>query len=69
MAFPITFGFFANWLTFRLGSLTVSYTVRLLANSHALRAVEHFTTFIWAFNFAFRLFTFYIANRVFRLRA
>jgi hypothetical protein len=69
VAFPIASGLFANRLAFRLGSLAVSNTVRLLANSDALRAVEHFTSFIGALNFTFRLFTLYVANGVFRFSA
>jgi hypothetical protein len=39
--------------------------MRGFANSNAFRAIKHFTSFIWAFNFTFRFFTFYIANSVF----
>jgi len=69
VAFPIASRFFANRLTFWLGSLAVSNTMGLLANSDTLRAVEHFATFIWAFNFAFRFLTLYIADSVFRFSA
>ena len=69
MTFPITLGFFAYSLALRFRSLTVSNTMGLLANSDTLRAVEHFATFIWAFNFAFGFLTLYIADSVFRFSA
>jgi hypothetical protein len=67
MTFPITFGFFTDWFTFRLRGLTVSNTMRRLADSDTFRTVEHFTTFVWAFNLTFRFFTFYITNGILRL--
>ena len=66
VAFPVTSWFFANWLTLRLGCLTVSDTVGLFTNSNTLGAIKHFATFVRAFNFTLRFFTFYIANCVFR---
>jgi hypothetical protein len=66
VAFPVTFGFFTNWFAFGFGSLAMSNTVGLFANSNAFRTIEHFTAFIWAFNFAFWFFAFYITNGVFR---
>jgi len=69
VAFPVAFRFFANRFTFRLRSLAVSNTMRLFADSNALRAIKHFTSFIRALNFAFRFFTFDVANSVFRLGA
>jgi hypothetical protein len=49
--------------------LTVSYAVWLLANSYALRAVEHFATFIGAFDFTFRLLALDIADSILRFSA
>ena len=69
MAFPIAFRFFANRFTFGFGGLAVSNAVRLFAYSNALGAVEHFTSFIRAFNFAFGFFAFNVADCVFRLGA
>ena len=69
VAFPVAFGFFANWLTFWLGSLAMSNAMGLFADSYAFRAVKHFTTFIRAFNFAFGFFAFDVANGVFRFGA
>ena len=66
VTFPIASRLFANGFTFGLGSLAVSDTMRLLANSYAFRAVKHFTSFIGTFNFTFRLFTFDITNSIFR---
>ncbi len=66
VAFPIASRLFANRLTFGLRSLTVGNTMGLLANSDTLRAVEHFTTFIWTFNFTLGFFTLYVADGVFR---
>jgi hypothetical protein len=69
MAFPVALGFLADSLTFRFRSLAMSDAMGLLANSNTLRAVEHFATFIWAFNFALGLFTLYIANCILGLGA
>ncbi len=65
VAFPVAFRFFANWFTFWFRGLAMSDAVRLFAYSNALRTVEHFATFIWAFNLAFGFFTFYITDCVF----
>ena len=65
MTFPVTFGFFTNWFALRFGCLAVSHAMRLFADCDALRAVKHFTSFIWAFDLALRFFTFHIANCVF----
>ena len=65
VAFPVTFGFFANWFTFWFRGLTVSNAMGLFAYGNALGAVKHFTSLIWAFNFAFGFFAFDVANGVF----
>ena len=65
MTFPVAFWFFAYSFTFRLGSLTVSYTMRSFANCYTFWAIEHFASFIWAFNFTLRFLAFNIANCVF----
>ena len=64
VAFPVTFGFLADGLAFWFGSLAVSNAVRLFADSDAFRAVEHFASFIGAFNFTFGFLTFDIADGV-----
>jgi hypothetical protein len=64
MTFPVTSGFFTDGFTFGFGSLTVGDAMRLFADSDTLRAVEHFTSFIRAFNFAFGFLTFYVADSV-----
>ena len=64
MTFPVTSGFFTDGFTFGFGSLTVGDAMRLFTDSDALRAVEHFTSFIRAFNFTFRFLTFYVADSV-----
>jgi len=69
MAFPVAFRFFADRLAFWFRSLAVGDAVRLFANSNALGAVKHFTTFVGAFDFTFRFFAFNIANSVFRFGA
>jgi len=56
VAFPIAFGFFANRFAFGFRSLAMSDAMGLFANSYAFRAVEHFATFIWAFNLKFFMF-------------
>jgi hypothetical protein len=66
MTFPVALGLFTDSLAFRLRSLAVSDTMRLLANSDTFWAVEHFTPFVRAFNFTLRFFTFYIANSISR---
>ena len=65
VAFPVASRFFADGFTFRLGGLAVSDAVGLFADGHTFRTVEHFTTFIRAFNFTFGFLTFYITNCVF----
>ena len=67
MTFPVASRFFANGFAFWLGSLAMSYAVRLLANSHALRTVKHFATFVWALNFTFRFLAFDVADGIPRL--
>jgi hypothetical protein len=69
VTFPVAFGLLANSFAFRFGSLTMSHTVRLLANCNTLGTVEHFATFIRTFNFTLRFFTFYIANCIFGFSA
>ena len=53
MAFPVTFRFFADWFTFGFGGLAVGNAMGLFADSDALGAVKHFTSFIGAFNLEF----------------
>ena len=65
MAFPVTFGFFANWFAFWFRSLAMCNAMGLFADSDALGAVEHFTSLIRAFNFTFGFFAFDVANSVF----
>jgi len=67
VAFPVAFRFFTYRLTFGFRRLAVSYAVRLFADCYALGAVEHFTAFVGAFDFAFGFFAFYVADCVFRL--
>jgi hypothetical protein len=69
VTFPIAFRFFANRLAFRLRCLTMSNAMRLLANSNAFGAIEHFASFIGTFDFTFWFFAFNIANRIFRFGA
>jgi hypothetical protein len=45
--------------------LTMCNTVGLFADCDAFGAVKHFTSFIWAFNFTFWFFTFYVADSIF----
>jgi hypothetical protein len=60
VAFPVTFGFFANWFAFWFGGLAVGDAVWLFAYGDTFRAVEKFATFVRAFNFTFRFLTLYI---------
>ena len=69
VAFPVTSGLFAHGFAFGLGSLAVSDTVRLFADGDALRAVEHFATFIRALNFTFGLLALDVANGILGLSA
>jgi len=69
MALPITFWFFANCFTFGLRSLAMSHTVRSFAYGDTFRTVEHLTSFIRAFDFAFGLFALNIADSVLGLCA
>ena len=69
MAFPVTSWFFAYSFAFWLRSLAVSNAMGLFADSYALRTVEHFASFIWAFNFTLWFFAFDIANSVFGFSA
>jgi len=69
VAFPVTFRFFADWFTFGFGGLTVGDAMGLFADSDTFGAVEHFATFIGAFNFTFGFFAFDIANGVFGFSA
>jgi hypothetical protein len=62
--FPIAFWFFANWFAFRFWCLAMCHAVGLFANSDTFWAVEHFTSFIWAFYFTFWFFTFNIADSI-----
>jgi hypothetical protein len=67
MAFPIAFRFFTHRFTFGFRCLTMCNTMWLFTYSNAFRAISSFASFIRAFNFAFRFFTFHIANCVFGL--
>ena len=49
-----------------LNYCAMSFTDRLLADSHALRAVLCFARFVGTFDLTFRLFTFDFADSVFR---
>ena len=64
MAFPVASWLFTYCFAFWLGGLTVSDTMRLFADCYTFWAVEHLATFIWAFNFAFWFFAFYITDGV-----
>jgi hypothetical protein len=64
MTFPITSRLFTYSFTFRFRCLAVSDAMRLLANSNTFWAIKHFTSLVRTFNFALRLFTLYIADRV-----
>ena len=64
MAFPVATRFFAYSFAFWFWRLTMGDAVRLLANSDAFRAVEHFAAFVGAFNLAFWLFALHVANGV-----
>jgi hypothetical protein len=66
MAFPITSWLFTYRLTFWFWCLAMSDAMRLLAHRHAFRTIEHFASFIRAFNFTFRFLTFHVANCIFR---
>jgi len=63
-AFPITFRLLADGFTFGFRGLTVSYAVRLFADSYTFWAVVLFAAFVGAFNFAGGFFAFYIADGV-----
>ena len=65
VAFPVTFRFFADWFTFRFRCLAMSNAMGLFADSDTFGTVEHFTSFIGAFNFTFGFFAFDVANSVF----
>ena len=65
VAFPVTFGFFADWFTFGFGCLAMSNAMGLFADSNTFWAVKHFTSLIRAFNFTFGFFAFDVANSVF----
>ena len=69
VAFPVTSGLFTDGFAFGLGSLAVCDTVRLFADGDALRAVEHFATFIRAFDFTFGLLALDVANGILGLSA
>jgi hypothetical protein len=64
MAFPVTFRFLAYRFTFGFRGLAMSNTMRLFADCYAFGAVEHFATFIRAFNFTVWFFAFNVANSV-----
>ncbi len=66
---PVTLGFLTDGFAFGLGSLAVGDAVGLFADCDALRAVEHFATFIRALDFALRLFTLDVADGVLGLGA
>jgi len=61
-ALPITLRFFTNGLTFGLGSLAMSYTVRLFADSDTLGAISSGTSLIGTLDFTNGLLTFHITN-------
>jgi len=65
VAFPVTFGFFANRFAFGFWGLAMSNAMGLFANCDTFGAVEHFATFIWAFDFTFGFFAFNVADGVF----
>lgn len=62
---PVALGFLADGLALRLRCLAVSHTVGLLADCHALGAVEHLAAFIGALDLALRLLAFHIADGIF----
>jgi len=64
VAFPIALGFFTDWLAFWLGCLTMGNAMGLFADSNTFWAIEHFATFIWAFDFAFRFLAFNVTDSV-----
>jgi hypothetical protein len=64
VAFPVTFGLFANGLALGLRSLTVSHAVGSLADSYAFGTVEQFATFVRALDFALGFLALDIANSV-----
>ena len=66
MTFPVTSGFFTDGFTLGFRSLAVSNAMGLFTDGDTFRAVEHFTSFIRAFNFAFGFLAFDVANSVFR---
>jgi len=69
VAFPVASGLLAHGLAFGFGSLAVGNAVGLFADGDALGAVEHFASFIRAFDLALGFLAFYVANSVFRLGA
>ena len=69
VAFPVALGLFTDGFALRFRSLAVGDAVRLLADSDALRTVEHFAAFVGALDFAFRLLAFDVTDRVFGLSA
>jgi len=68
MTFPVAFWLFAHSLAFRLGCLTMSNAMRSFADSNTFWAVEHFTAFVRALDFALRLLALDVADRVFGFR-
>lgn len=64
-AFPVTLRLLAHRFALRLGRLAVSDAVRLFADRHTFGAVKSGATFVGTFNFALRLLTFDVTNRVF----
>ena len=69
VAFPVALGLFTDGFALRFRSLAVGDAVRLLADSDALRTVEHFAAFVGALDFALRLLAFDVTDRVFGLSA
>ena len=69
VALPVALGFLADGLALGLRCLAVSHTVGLLADCHALGAVEHLAAFVWTLDLALRLLAFHIADGIFGLGA
>ncbi len=69
VALPVAFRFFTYGLTLGLGSLAVSYAMRLLAYSDTLRTVKHLTAFIGALDLAGRFLALYVTDGILGLGA
>ena len=64
VALPVASGLFADGLALGLRGLAVGDAVGLLADSDALRAVEHLAAFVGALDFTLGLLALHIANGV-----